>query len=509
MRLIAIVILVFLCSFVRAQKKPDVLLGVPYKPNSKIQFQGVFGENDTSIFGVNSEFGLRALKSIYLSTYDKETLELIDQVDITPVNSDSLSFEPTEIVSLKGRVFLFSTAQHRGSKQRFAVVHPINSDYQREQPFILLDTLSGDHASQFDFSIVIDSAESGFVLVNKMPFESFVNQKIEFKSFSSDLKLRWNALVELPYKELNFSFDQIYFDGTNRIVFLGKQKVGVPVELSNHVLDNNKYHLFVYDFNDKRIEEAEIKLQERWIRSVQMQVDSDRIVLAGYYERGNELQKDGVFSIGFNFKLDLLFAELSPVRSSDDEHNTQVSNGYNLQNMVSRKLIRLHDNYLLVGEEHFKEISPRYDMRTDITSYNDVFHFYNIRVSVIDSAGNVVNTVVIPKFQLTNNDGGVYSSIFVGQDNVGQHIFVVYNDTDRNQHVPLGDIENHKPMNSYRKNVGVCVAIDYEGNSEKHILYGSEQRMNFMPIMAGQLSDGSIIMLGERLKQHRLIRVRL
>lgn len=496
MRLATIFIL--FCFFVTAQETNPVKIGKPYSPNSRVQFQGFFGSNDSYLFGVESEFGMRKLKSIFLTLFDLNSLERIASYDITPLENEILTFEPAEILSLNDGVFLISIANNKIDKSRYLVAHSVTSNGELGE-IILLDTLQTKKPVNTEFHIVIDSIETNLLIIQPFPFESFQNQKIRVKKFDSNLEQNWQSNFELPYKDKNMFIDQLFFDGKEKFVLLARQIVGIPIDLPNQVQENNKYHVIGYDHSTEKLNEIELKLKDKWIKSVQLFSNNSKIAVCGYYSNNNDQNTDGVFTLMLDNHFEIVNAQLYKINI-----NEQTSKDVSLSNLSTLKLIQFESGKMaLVGERHYKEISPRYDARTDLTSYSDMFHYHEILVTLFEDDGQLINHFLIPKFQMTNNDFGVFSSVFATYSKGKLHLF--YNDTERNKELSLKNHEGYRGMTNYRKNYGVHITISELGNIQKNVLYNSDFKMNFRPSMAGQTRNGSIYFLGERLKQNRVV----
>ena len=475
-------------------------MGKPYKPNSKIQFQGFFGASSTHVFAVESEYGLRKLKSIYLTLFDTESLEKLDVFDITPVETEHETYDPSEILTLGEEIVLISVAHNKTDKSRLLVAHKVSIEGKLSDVTIL-DTLYTGKPLQADFQIQTSKNGNELVVVQLFPFETFKNQKIKFTTFTNQLTLNWIKNLELPFKEKNMLLEQLYVDGQDNIIMLTRQLVGLPVDLPNQIQENNKYHIIGYNHKTQKVNEIELKLSEKLIRNVQLQVDDVRICVSGYYSSGNDLDIQGTFSLIVSLDYELIYASIQPFNFQDI-----TIDKLRLSNLISLKLVAFESGrYALVGERQFKEVSPRYDARTDLTSYSDMFHYHEIIVSLMDTNGMVLNHIYLPKYQVTSNDQGIYSSVLIAYTPQALHLF--YNDTERNMDLGLTQYDDYRGMTNYRKNYAVHVSLNQDGKLEKNALYRAEDKMNFRPAMAGQMNDGVIYLLGERIKQYRLLKV--
>ena len=436
-----------------------------------------------------------------MTLFDAATLDRIVSLDITPQDNEILAFEPVEILTLNDAVFLVSIANNKIDKTRLLVAHGVALNGELGQ-IILLDTLQTVKPVHTEFHLVIDSSEANLLVIQPLPFESFHNQKIKVKKFDFSLEQNWHSNFELPYKDKNMHIEQFYFDGNEKFVLLARQIVGIPVDLPNQVKENNKYHVIGYNHETGKLNEIELKLKDKWIRSLKLFANDNKIVVCGYYSNENNQDVNGVFNLLLNSDYEITNAQLQKINTN--ELTGQNSNDLQLSNLLALSLIQFESGKMvLVGERHYKEVSPRYDARTDLTSYSDMYHYHEVVVTLFDDNGDVIQHFLIPKYQVTNNDYGVFSSVFVAQSKNRVHIF--YNDTERNMELSVSNSSNVKGMTNYRKNYGVHVLISDLGVIQKSMLYDSDFKMNFRPSMAGQTRDGSIYFLGERLKQNRVV----
>lgn len=492
----------FMFVFLLINGQEQGYTGPVFRTNSKIQFQGFFGIKDSTVYGVETEFGLRRLRSIYLSGYNRNSLEQIGQVDITPPVDEDIEWFPTEIVSLEGGVFLLSEAKNRKTKERFLMAHKVDEKGNQADP-ICLDTLAANNPPGTEFHIIGDTSDSFLTVMTLHPFESFQNQKITIKNFDAALNFNWSWDVELPNKDNNFSFLTLLSDAPDRIYCLAEQKMNISNEF-NIIKENNKFTVLGFDVTNRKVEELELRLENEWIQQIELLKSGNDLVVAGYFSNEPEEQIGGIFTVFLTPDLQIRDAVLEEI-TIRDFHLTDYSN----LSLTNVKLLKLHrfsnGNYVVVGERSYKEVNPRYDMRTDITSYTDLYYFQEVFVNILDETGVPIRNIVIPKYQVTNNDMGMYSSVFLAE--YSDKIAVLYNDNDKNFNKHLTSPSDYRIMSNYRKNSGVMVVVSEEGEVEKKRIYKADLKMNFRPGTANQFKNGSVFLMGERVKQNRVIRL--
>jgi|GEM_PF-5270904 len=499
----------FLIGKALGQSTPVVHLGEIFTSSAKVQFQGFIGEANESIYGVESQFSGAKLKDLYLSKYDKKSLQPIFSKGIIPSETAQFTFSPIEIFTLKDTAYLICTATDKSTQERIISVNPVSKDGELGATHFL-GSIAIQSATHDDFSVVIDQAEKRFLVVRYFSYEMNERQKIELTAYNTDLSTYWKDTVDFPSIDNDFLFDEFQYNGEDKIVFLAKAAGGInAMSQSKNLLENNTYFLFSFEHGAKQLKEIELKLKDKWIRAISFEFGMEDIVVGGYFSNNSALQIDGVFSILLNNQFEISHATIQSFIPEDLKSfypRSKAHDETSLTDFALKEILQLQSGYFaIVGEQFYKEMRPSYDPRMNISTSSDLYNYNYILVSLYDQNGKLVKHVCVPKFQATTNDNGYYSSFIAGKS--ADHFLFFFNDTKRNEGIENEASDDFKMMDNYRNNAIFLVDVDTTATVHRKIVIEDTDENMFVPQLSEQLLDGICYLFSQNGNNYRMATV--
>ncbi|MEO0403979.1 MAG: hypothetical protein AAF193_03835, partial [Bacteroidota bacterium] len=294
------------------------------------------------------------------------------------------------------------------------------------------------------------------------------------------LDLLWEKNLKLPYEEEIYELAEYSIDNRGKVYMLSG--------LGNAVQNNQRIELrarearsilIIYDPVNNKLKEFDVGLKDKYIMSMSLEfAGNGDPVIAGFYS------KDQFNSIGgtFYFRIDgtkkvLKTGGLHPF---EEEFLTQFMSSRRAERASELdrfQLQKMHVNKdgscVLVGEQHY--INER--ITTDLGNGRQRItydYIYNDLIAMrLDSAGQQLWQVRIPKQQVSVDDGGPYSSFAFALEQDTVHIW--FNDHPDNAELLAKDpSSNLKGFRSFGKSVITHVVINPEGENRRLILGDSK-----------------------------------
>jgi hypothetical protein len=236
--------------------------------------------------------------------------------------------------------------------------------------------------------------------------------------------------------------------------------------------------LHVYKIKNNELKEFEINLEGRRVDDITMSSnDSSVFTLSGIYGSGNfsgiegifivriDSKKDSVISRGMiPFSRDLVFQNLTDRQRDRAEQRLLIRNSEpQLYNYKLRDIYTLPDGSMVGSvEQYFVQTRVTYDNRTGVSSTIYYYYYDDIIAFKIGTSGQFDWQKMIPKSQVSINDGGPFSSYasFVSDKKMS----FIFNDNIRNYNEEGVFSRNSNSVYSLnlsrRRNTAAIVSID-------------------------------------------------
>jgi hypothetical protein len=225
----------------------------------------------------------------------------------------------------------------------------------------------------------------------------------------------WSKELYLPFEQDAFDPNQFRLDDRGRIYMLsGIRPRKVPRSANTGGIKPESYTLLTYDSEANRLKEFDIALGDKWVMaaSLTMSAKGDAIV-TGYYSNNMFHSAAGVFYLRIEEATGGMAASgISAFGRQQTASFNRGSSALEMEHIFLDHVVAAADGSVwLIGEQYFvtermvMEPGPRMVYQNVITE----FHHGPICAARIDANGRLVSEFIVPKAQVTQNDGGRHS----------------------------------------------------------------------------------------------------
>lgn len=489
------------CSLGQAQY--EVHQGASFRQQSRIQFQGILGEDTARIYAIDAEFGMRKLKSIYLTTFDKLSLKKTGSYEIDLASQDSLNYEPAEIVLFHNNILVVAQASLANDGGRVWKLFQLN---HQGKTIKSSEITTIAHSKTPMVSPILHADEAQEVISLYIPFPNSTGAKQHWlvQLWSAELEKLAEVESTLPYRDKHFEMDDLQRHPLGEVALIGKQIQGIPIESDRQLKMNNKFVLFIVDPVSRETVELELSLRDKWIRDAKLIHQANHWIVTGFYSDTQESGITGLYYLKLTASGELVAAVLNPFGTTKKSNLPEHTFGRGHYKSVDL-VFRPNGQLVLIGEQQFKEITPRYDSRQDLTAYNDVFYFDELFIASFDDNGKLQNTRVLPKFQTSVNDQGAYSSIFVA--NTAKSLVLLFNDHKNNRGTNSLEVKHFKRMHAYQKSYMATWEILDDGTVARDNILPGDFKQIVKPAGALQAATNNIYFMAEQGPNLHLVKI--
>jgi len=490
----------------------NIDLGKWSQQANKGKHQGFVMADSNYVYSIDfSNNNFRNEQKLIAKVYDKKSLEFQNSFDIAPEKKDGSDIELVQIFSIHQTMVLVMVENLKDQpKEKRILLQLIRSNGSRDAP-IIADTLPSQQNVNEDFQVVVDKNETGFVICTNYPVSLDHNQKLKITAFNPDLNQKWNKSVVFPNKEKQYIFTDWRYDGGTKVFFLSRHIIDMyQADMEFSTLSQNTYFLWGYNYTQDKLKEIELSLNQRFIHKITIEQDDNRWLVAGVFANDKNFHSDGVF----NLILDSVWGVVSHKIynfTEEESHNyaqftDPKSTHKGIDEIQLTNIIGLQNGeFVLIGEEFFKEITEPNDGRMSPSNFTEVFHYQNISLFWFETNGNLKGIYCIPKNQISTNDAGEYSSFALAHDE--HNIYFFFNDHSKNLSAERPNELNPKPLSGFRKMYVKGVQINNKGVIHNKAVYTSSRRVRIKPKSGNQMLDHSVYFLAQKKRKNALLRV--
>jgi len=499
--LVIMVLALAYCSLGQAQY--EVHQGASFRQQSRLQFQGILGKDTARIYTIDAEFGMRKLKSIYLTVFDKMSLKKTGSYEIELTSQDSLNYEPSEIILFSNNILVVAQAPLLNDGGRVWKLFQLN---QQGKTINSAEITRIAHSKTPMVSPILYADEAEAVITLYIPFPNSTGAKQHWlvQMWSGELEKLAEVESTLPYRDKHFEMDDLQHHPLGKVALMGKQIQGIPIESDRQLKMNNKFVLFIIDPLSSETLELELSLRDKWIRDAKLIHSVNHWIVTGFYSDTQESGITGLYYLKLTASGELVAAVLNPLGTTKKSNLPEHTFGRGHYKAVDL-VFRPNGQLFLIGEQQFKEITPRYDSRQDLTAYNDVFYFDELFIASFDDNGKIQSTRILPKFQTSVNDQGAYSSVFVG--NTSKSLLLLFNDHKSNRGKNSLEAKHFKRMNAYQKSYMATWEILDDGTVVRDNILPGDFKQLVKPDGALQVTSNIIYFMAEQGSNLHLVKI--
>ncbi len=388
---------------------------------------------------------------------------------------EGVTFE--DMLSIKGKLFLFTSRYDRESKTTSYFCQPINIEtLNPEGKSINLGSFEAiNRYSQSSVGYELSKDSSKILMFGNNAYKRNENEKYFIAVYDNNMTKLWDKTVELPYKDKFVTVQESMVTNDGKVgVVLKHYESEVSredVRKDGARVPSYKTKMLIYEKESSLPKEYVLDLNNKFIHTVQLaNDDQDNILLFGLYKEKASGYISGFFTVNFNKKTgaiatnninkfpDALVEQIKIDKmGSDREKDPGLSSSFRLASVQTRDngsqdfLLEYYVSYYVpptkdhAGYWHY--------------DYGDV-----ININLLKDGKVVIAR--IPKLQMSDNFTTFSSFVAVPYK---ESLLVFYNDDDDN--IEREITKRPDPLHKFNKSVFVMATIDKNGNVSRDILF--------------------------------------
>ncbi|MBU3659621.1 MAG: hypothetical protein FGM14_07130 [Flavobacteriales bacterium] len=358
-----------------------------------------------------------------------------------------------------------------------------------------------------DFVLSPDSSK--ILVYYLLPFIKGEPEKFGMHVYSNEFEEIWNKEIELPIKDELFNASEYTIGNDGTVYLLGKVYEDVNKEKKRGEV-NYKFHIFIYNQNDEEPFDLTIDTKKNFLNQTFLSINKkNELVCLGLYTSTLNGVNEGTFYTRIDSKTHQVLASSQKEFSElmDDNNNFSEKKRKRKQDRIYRNYVPKHfiqkedGGVIFIAEQYYVVVvtttstSSTGGTTTKTTYY---YHYDNILILKIDKNGKFVWQKIIPKKQVSANDGGYYLSFALGIKD--ENLYFLYN-TPRKE----------SKIFNYRSDVLSAFILNKDGElSEKNeIIKYKNADVIMVPKTGLQLTDNEIYMFGRWRKTSRMARINI
>lgn len=160
---------------------------------------------------------------------------------------------------------------------------------------------------------------------------------------------------------------------------------------------------------------------------------------------------------------------------------------------------------LILAEQYYvRVVTHTYTTANGGTQTTTTYYYYYNDIIALnyDKNGELAWKKVLPKKQVSTNDGGYYSSYFVVQE--GNDVHIIYNDRESN-YVDTEGMSNAEIKALSRSTIGAKITLDEYGETTKQKLFEFEEGgLRLVPKVCDAAGEGLVFLYARSLKGDKI-----
>lgn len=449
----------------------------------------LIGQDDQQIFVLRQYFQNRL--KLYLEAYDTSfTKRLEIALPANPRKLKSSSYLNSWL--LNDSLFIF-TRDYIGSKKLHRLQVTIaNREGEILVPHRTLDSIRVDRQEDLtDFRMRLARDSSTFLYTWSEKYRGNDPERIGMLVLNPRLEARFTKRLLLPFKEKNVILAETHID--NQGVVYALVKITPPVRAVEKGQSRYYYSIFSWAPATGTTSEYELKLGKKYIDHAHLTVEpSGQLFCSGFFSTLNSRISKGFFYLRIDSDSKALIAR--GLQEIPDLYPPKLKPRDKLDYTVREVYFLPDSSSVVIGEQYRLTISRSWDYRTGYRALYTYFYKNIVAIQILPD-GSIGPVRRIAKNQITNNDGGFYSSFLSGM--YRDDFYFMFNDHPKNLKTIWKD-QRVKGMPAYRKAIAVVVRLKPEGEASKAQLFrGREHGTVLRPGLYLQTNENTFLIVSE------------
>ncbi|MCH8331228.1 MAG: hypothetical protein IH946_07585 [Bacteroidetes bacterium] len=465
LRFLVISLTILICNSGNAQ---EVVISDFEKLSGNLPFMKILGKNKMGTLVYRFGHG-----SDLIFAYDDE-LNLIWKKSISFKQKGAMVLK--NILMPQTLVVLYSL---KNKKEAALLVQEVEGNFEFNSAPVFVDSLYDIKPNDIKVELSKDKRR---ILIYYIVEEKSGKRTVKAVMMDHDLTVLTRATIDLPKKDVPTQVSEINISNDGNIVIV----VSDDIKGSRKQFRENTKWIYLYDTESSMIDEIIVKRHETYLTDMSIEFDNinKTLIITGFFTTPEENTFAGLF-----FKvLDLVskeylhdeFQKINP----DDLEDLSAGFNRNKQLMLAtfkvKDIIVRNDGGAIVVAESFYTTSetrsvPGYYPSMFYSTVTYTYYYFNdIIVFSIHPHGQIHWSKVIKKNQVSEGDGGFYSSYYLSFNRSNMHI-----------------IFNEDPVN--RSNV-MDYALNGLGKVDKKLLINTSTKdLMLIPKLGKQTASNEII----------------
>lgn len=486
--------------------------GAKLKENRRLGVDAVVShhENETILLKSNS-FGSKFFvkPNAQLQKYNS-SFNLVQTVLLEPeFEGNKLTVE--NCFESNGNIYILTSFLNQKLEKRFLFVQQVNrKTLAAEGKMHKVAELNFRKRYNAGFFGIEFSRDSSHILIYANT-ESKKDEpdKFSLQVFDADLNPIWEKEVTMPYSENSFVEKDYAIDNNGNVFILGIRYPEKGEEKPKRGKSSYDYRILSYREDGEDVIEYTASIGDLFLTDMMIDVSPKKdIICAGFYSERGTFSIKGTYYMRINREtkevdkislkeFDLDFVTMNFTDRQKEKVEKKVAKGKNVElyNYDLNDLIPRGDGgAVLLAEQYYYRVVCSRDSR-GVTVCHTYYHYHDIFVISISPDGDIEWATKIPKYQVSVDDGGYYSSYASMITN--DRLYLLYNDTRKNL-----DQNLQSKLKNYRlgdKNgVIVLASVDFLGNMERKALQSNAEISTILvPKFSSQISSDRLFLFGK------------
>ena len=464
----------------------DVKFG-PAEKAGKRNLINVLGEIDGKIYIYKYKSLPLGVEKHTLHQFNGKTMELENEVDLDIKQKNK---ELICIFNGKVLVFLSETDQSAGEQRLYYNVYDgaTMSLTDSDKDIAKFEYNKGKlFKRKGSFRVIFSKDKKNFAAYYDLPYEKSAPERFGITLYDSDFNQKLKREVSLPVSDELMTLNTPYVSNSGRFYISAREVTektlfGNAAEVAHHIFEVTA---------EGELADYKIDLGDKYIYEYTYEVnDNDNLICSGLYG----LKKQGGIAGGFyariggesksveqanykDFPLEFITLGWSDRAKEKAEKKKNKNKGnptfynYDIRDLVTLK----NGGVVLTAEQYYVRVVTTVDAQGN--RHTTYYYYYNdIIVMKLNKEGEFEWFTKIPKYQVSTNDGGYYSSYAFHVSN--EKMYFMFNDNLKNfeQGNAVGGKTYPTNFKSNKYNVTSLVEMNIvDGKSNKNQLFSKAE----------------------------------
>jgi hypothetical protein len=392
----------------------------------------------------------------------KFTHEEINKRKDVPSGNDFV-FENSFILSNK--VVLVYYIKEKGVKTYSAQTYDLEGS-PVEGPIVLDKFQEKKWATTHYFGV---SEDKSMIYMFRQPkLEKEENDKFILKIWDTDLSNQNDVEIELPYENRKAGMYDYFLTSDKKLVCL--YTILIPKKERQKNGPDRLIKAMSINIGEGTVNDFELDLKGKFIRDLNLRFDVDQnaYCVGIFCDESNRNKSDGTFYFKLNYKTGAISSEHTESFSKEIIHKMNNSESLKKRNQDLRANIDLRKvhgkpdggSFVLFEENYIRVVTTRSSNGSTSSTY--YYHDNDILVMSLSPQGEILWQNVVPKKQVSTDDGGANGSYYSTVNNGKLCIF--YNENIQNFN--SGNYDKTAQTKSASTTIPVMVTFSEDGSYE-------------------------------------------